>query len=127
MFQHRAKEFDPRVSAIVDHLRAIEGELGSIGKSAGRRASASASAAGAQISDVIGPLLNEISDRFRRSQRVAVDEAVSFGNEAVKLGTRAGNDALTRIADQAKHRPLFTLALAIGVGVLIGFAWRRRA
>ena len=33
MFQPRSSEFDPRVSAIVDHLRAIEKELGAIGKS----------------------------------------------------------------------------------------------
>jgi ElaB/YqjD/DUF883 family membrane-anchored ribosome-binding protein len=125
MFQHRRSDFDPRVSAIVEHLRAIEGELGSLGKNAGRHASASASAAGRQIADVIGPILSEIGDRFRRSQRVAVDEAASFGNEAVKIGARVGNDALTRIADQAKHRPLVTLAVAIGVGVLIGFAGRR--
>ena len=39
MFQHRASQFDPRVAAIAGHLRAIEKELGVLGKSAGRRAS----------------------------------------------------------------------------------------
>ena len=48
MFQPRSSEFDPRVSAIVDHLRAIE-ELGAIGKIAGRRASSGASTAASQI------------------------------------------------------------------------------
>jgi hypothetical protein len=125
MFQPRQTEFDPRVTAIVKHLRAIEGELGSLGKSAGRRASASASTAGNQIADVIGPILSEITDRFRRGQRIAVDEAASFGSEAVKIGARAGSDALGRIANQAKQRPLLTLAVAIGVGILIGTAGRR--
>ena len=32
MFHHRSTEFDPRVSAIASHLRAIEKELGGIGK-----------------------------------------------------------------------------------------------
>src|SRR5580704_13388004 len=41
MFQHRASQFDPRVAAIAGHLRAIEKELGVLGKSAGRRASSS--------------------------------------------------------------------------------------
>jgi hypothetical protein len=125
MFHRRPAEFDPRLSAIAGHLHAIEKELGGIGRSAGRRASASASAAGYQIADAIGPILNDIGDRFRRGQRVAVDEAASFGNEAVRVGAKVGNDALERIANQAKHRPLFTLAVAIGVGVLIGFAGRR--
>jgi ElaB/YqjD/DUF883 family membrane-anchored ribosome-binding protein len=125
MFQHRRSEFDPRVSAIVDHLQAIERELGKMGRSAGRSASANVSAAGNQIADALGPILNDLGERFRRGQRWTVDEAASMGNEAVKIGTRVGSDALDRIADQAKRRPLVTLAVAIGVGILIGFAGRR--
>jgi hypothetical protein len=126
MFHQRSSGFDPRISVIADHLRAIEKELGGLGKVAGRRASASASAAGSQIADVLGPLLNEALDRFRRGQRVAVDEAASMGNEAMKMGARVGNDALERIVTQARHRPLLTLAVAIGVGILIGTTTRRR-
>jgi hypothetical protein len=125
MFQHRSSEFDPRVSAIVDHLRAIEKELGAMGRSAGRSASANVTAAGNQIAEAIGPILNEIGDRFRRGQRWTADEAATVGNEAVRIGARVGNDALARIAGQAKQRPLFTLAVAVGIGVLIGFATRR--
>ncbi len=125
MFQHRASQFDPRVAAIARHLRAIEKELGVLGKSAGRRASSSASAAGSQIVEAIWPILNEIGDSFRRGQRVAVDEAANFSNEAVKRGARMGSDALGQIADQARRRPLITLAVAIGVGVLIGAVARR--
>ena len=88
-------------------------------------ACAGASAAGSQIADAIGPILNEIVDRFGRGQRVAVDQALSFGNEAINVGARVGNDALERIATQAKNRPMATLAVAIGVGLLIGFAVRR--
>jgi hypothetical protein len=125
MFAHRASEFDPRVAAIAGHLSAIEKELGALGKSAGRRASSSVSAASNQIVEAIWPILNEIGDFLRRGQRVAVDEAASFGNEAVKRGARMGSDALGQIADQAKRRPLITLAVAIGVGVLIGAVARR--
>jgi ElaB/YqjD/DUF883 family membrane-anchored ribosome-binding protein len=82
----------------------------------GTFACAGASAAGSQIADAIGPILNGIVDRFDRGQRVAVDQALSFGNEAI---------ALERIATQAKNRPMATLAVAIGVGLLIGFAVRR--
>jgi hypothetical protein len=125
MFAHRAAQIDPRLSAIVGHLRAIEKELGAVGKSAGRRASSGLASAGEQISEAIGPILSDVAERFRRGQRVAVDEAASFGTDAVRLGARAGTDALDRIATQAKQRPLFTLAVAIGIGILIGAVTRR--
>jgi hypothetical protein len=125
MFHQRSTAFDPRISAIAGHLRAIENELGSLGKSAGRRASVSASAAGDQIADVIGPILSDFVDRFRRGQRTAVDEAASFSNEAVRIGAKVGSDALGRIASQTKQHPLLTLGVAIGVGILIGAAARR--
>ena len=125
MFHHRSTEFDPRVSAIAGHLRAIEKELGGIGKSASRYASASASTAGNQIAEAIWPILSDIVDRLGRGRRAAVDEAASLGNEAVKISARVGNDALGRIATQAKTRPLAVFAVAIGVGILIGVAVRR--
>ena len=82
MFQDRATQFD-RVSAIAAHLRAIEKELGGIGRSAGRNASASASSAGNQIAEAIWPILNDIVDRFGRGQRAAVDEAARASESAI--------------------------------------------
>lgn len=123
MFQPRLREFDPRISAIAGHLRAIEKELGGIAQSAGRRASAKAAAAG-NLADAIRPILNEIVSRFGRAQCLA-DEAATFGSEAVKTGSSVGSDALERIARQAKNCPLVTLAVAIGVGILLGMAGRR--
>ncbi len=125
MFHRRLTEFDPRTSAIVGHLRAVEKELGGIGNETGRRASPSASAAVYQIADALSTVLKAIEERLRTGQRLAVDEAASLGNEAVKTGVRIGNDALERIATQARHRPLVTLAVAVGLGILIGMAGRR--
>jgi hypothetical protein len=124
MFQPRSSEFDPRVSAIADHLRAIETELGAIGKIAGRRASSGASAAASQVVDAILPILGDLTDRVRRGQQTALAEAKGVGADAVKAGVRVGNDALDRLGDQAKQRPLFTMAVTLGIGVLIGFATR---
>jgi hypothetical protein len=95
-----------------------------MGRGASRRASMSASAAGNQVADVIWPILNDIADRFGRGQRAAVDRAGNLGNEAVKVGARVGNDALDRIATQAKNSPLVAFAVAVGVGILIGVAVR---
>jgi ElaB/YqjD/DUF883 family membrane-anchored ribosome-binding protein len=126
MFQPRSRDFsDPRVTAIVDHLRAIQRELGEISQNSGRRASANIAAAGDQIADAVGPILSDIVNRFRRGQRAAVDGAANLGDEAVRIGSRLGNDAVARLADQTKQRPFLTLAVAIGVGILIGAAGRR--
>ena len=126
MFQTRSSDIaDPRVTAVVDHLHAIERELAAIGRTAGRRASANASAAGDLIADTVGPILNDIADRFWRGRRAAAEGAADLGGRAVRMGGKVGNDALERIANQAKERPLLTLAVAIGVGVLIGAAGRR--
>ena len=121
MFHRRSS-----AAAIAGHLRAIENELGRIGRNAGRQASARRSAVGDQIGDAVTPILNEIAERLRSGRRVATEEAARFGNEAVKFGGKIGNDALDRIAMEVEYRPLVALAVAIGVGILIGIAGRRR-
>jgi ElaB/YqjD/DUF883 family membrane-anchored ribosome-binding protein len=120
MFHHRSSAFAPSISAIEGRLRALEGELERVGRKAGRRASANASAAGDHIGDAIASAVTEIVDRFRSGRRIAGDEAVRFGNEAAKFGAKFGNDALERVASEVEHRPLVTLAVAVGVGILIG-------
>jgi ElaB/YqjD/DUF883 family membrane-anchored ribosome-binding protein len=45
-----------------------------------------------------------------------------LGNEAAKFGAKVGNDALERVASEVERRPLVTLAVAIGIGILIGMA-----
>jgi hypothetical protein len=125
MFHYRSNQLDPRLAAIAGHLRAIEKDLGILGRRAGQGAADRASATSDQIADVLGPILSDIGGRFRRGQRAAVDEAATLGNDAVRFGARVGNDAIERIAGQARQRPLVTLAVAIGIGVLIGFVGRR--
>ena len=125
MFHHRSSKLDPRITAIAGHLRGIEKELGGIGQSMGRRAVDGASSAGGQIAAALGPILNEVVERFRRGQRVAGDHAANFGDKAVNVGAQLGDDALEHIAAQAKQRPMAALVVAIGVGLVIGFAVRR--
>jgi len=105
------------ISAIEGRLHALENELERTGRRAGRRASTGMSAAGDQIGDAVASAVSEIVDRFRSGRRLAGDEAVRVGNQAVKIGANIGNDALHRIASEVEHRPLITLAVAIGVDV----------
>jgi ElaB/YqjD/DUF883 family membrane-anchored ribosome-binding protein len=127
MFQHRSRDFDPRVSAIVNHLRGIQDQLGKIGRDAGRRGADGAAAAGNQIAEAISPILNDIGTRFRRGQRAAIEGASGLGDQAARMGSKVGSRAVERVTDQAQQRPLLMLAVAIGVGILIGAASRHAA
>jgi ElaB/YqjD/DUF883 family membrane-anchored ribosome-binding protein len=118
MFHHRPTAFATNVSAIEGRVRALENELERIARTAGRHTSGGMSATGDHVGDAIASAVTEIVDRFRGGRRLAGDQAVLFGNEAAKLG----NVALHRMASEVEHRPLVTLAVAVGVGILIGIA-----
>jgi hypothetical protein len=84
MFQHRSREFDPRLAAVAGHLRTIERELGRVGQSAGRRTATRATTAGNQIVDAIVPILSEIVDRFGRGQRWPSMRQLALGTKPSK-------------------------------------------
>jgi hypothetical protein len=125
MFHHRASAFDRNISALEGRLHALQNDLDKLGRRVGRGTSAGVSAAGDQIGDAIAVAVNEIVQRFRSGRRLAEDEAVRLGHDAAKFGAKVGNDALERIASEVEHRPLVTLAVAIGVGIVIGMATHR--
>jgi ElaB/YqjD/DUF883 family membrane-anchored ribosome-binding protein len=122
MFHHRASAFDRNISALEGRLHALEKQIDKLGRSAGRRASAGMSATGDQIGDAIAAAVNEIVDRFRSGRRLAEDEAIRLGHDAARFGAKVGNNALERVAGEVEHRPLAALAVAVGIGVLIGMA-----
>jgi hypothetical protein len=86
------------------------------------RISASASDAADQLGEAVASALSSTADRFRRGAR-------SVGNEAEKVRDQAadlGKDVLQRLSHEVERRPLVILAIAIGVGILIGLASNRR-
>lgn len=133
MFQYRADSFAPSVTAIQNHLSAVEQELEKLGRIAGRRGSAAAAEAGEQIGDAVGEALSAIVARFRDGSQAASEQAARVGRRAWRLGAGYGNDALARVGAQTndalakvgaqtKAQPLLTLGVALGVGLLIGAA-----
>jgi ElaB/YqjD/DUF883 family membrane-anchored ribosome-binding protein len=99
----------PNVREIETRLRSLERQLESVGD----RTSASTAEVVERVGAAIAPVLSNIADRFRGG-------AHSMSDEAAKLG----NDALRRLSNEVEHRPLITLAVAIGVGILVGLASR---
>ena len=63
-------------------------------------------------------------DRFRGGAR-SRGEAARFGQDAARFGheaTKLGGDALRRVSTEVERRPLMMIAVAVGVGLLIGWA-----
>jgi ElaB/YqjD/DUF883 family membrane-anchored ribosome-binding protein len=118
MFHHRSSAFGPSVTAIQKHLGAVEKELEKMGRIAGGRGSAAAAAASDQIGDSISSILGDMLDRFRLGRQVAGEQA----SRALDLGGKYGGDALQRVTNELEDRPLITLGVAVGIGVLIGAA-----
>jgi ElaB/YqjD/DUF883 family membrane-anchored ribosome-binding protein len=97
----------PNVREIERRLRSLEQQLERVGG----RTSASTAEVAERAGAAIAPVLSSIADRFRGGTH-------SMSDEAAKLG----NDALRRLSNEVEHRPLVTLAVAVGVGILVGLA-----
>jgi hypothetical protein len=124
MFQQASSAFAPQMRAIQDHLRGIENELERVGRKASKSASNGMTQVSDQLTETIASGLNDIVERFQRGRRVAQTEAARFGTEAARLGTEYGTSAVRRISSEVEYRPLAALAVALGVGILIGLASR---
>lgn len=122
MLHHPSSHFGPSVSAIQQHLGAVEKELEKIGRIAGRRTSVAAASVTEQIGDAISTILSDMMDRFRQGCQTTGDQAGRLSNQALDVGAKYSNDALRRITDEIEGRPLVTIGVALGIGILIGAA-----
>jgi ElaB/YqjD/DUF883 family membrane-anchored ribosome-binding protein len=113
-----SRAISANVGEIERRLRSVEGRL----ERAGNRASANATNAADHVGDAVASALSSVADRFRGDGKIMSDEAARLGNAAAKLG----NDALRRLSKEVEHRPLVTLAVAVGVGFLVGLIGHRR-
>jgi hypothetical protein len=109
------------IAEIGRRMQAIERRLERMAISRARGISAGMGQASDRVVDLIAPALAEFAERFRGGARSVGDEAQRFGQEAAKYG----NVALRKLTAEVEHRPLMLLAVAVGVGILVGVAGRR--
>jgi ElaB/YqjD/DUF883 family membrane-anchored ribosome-binding protein len=97
-------------------LQTLEKKLREIGA----RASTNSRDIVGDLSEVIASALSNGADRFRQGAGTVGDQSAALGKDAARLGTMA----VDRIGDETRQRPLVAVAVALGVGVLVGMALR---
>ena len=114
------------VGEIEQRLRSLEKILEKIGA----RASTNARDTAEGLGDAIASALFGWADRFRRSASSVGDQSASIGRDAAQygaeFGAKLGRSALTKVSDETERHPLFAVAVAVGVGVLIGMVSKSR-
>jgi ElaB/YqjD/DUF883 family membrane-anchored ribosome-binding protein len=106
------------VGEIERRLRVLEKSLEKIGT----RTSANARETADSLTEAIASALFGWADRFRQGASTLGDQSTAFGKDAARYGSAA----LTRVSEETEQRPLLAIAVALGVGILIGMAARGR-
>lgn len=106
-----------RLGEIEQLIDDLEKRLTRLSRIAGRSAQ-DTSSQGAnkadRVGDAIAGALSDLADRFRGRTRHIGDDVGRLGNEALQFG----NTALRKLTHEVERRPLVTLAVAVGVGLL---------
>ena len=115
------------------YTRAISSEVGDIERrlqvlrsgieKLGTHASSNARDTADGLSEAVASALSSWADRFRQGASSLSDQSAAFGKDAARYGTAA----LNQISDETEQRPLIAIAVALGVGILIGMATRNRS
>jgi hypothetical protein len=124
----RYSAYTHELADVERRMERLEQRLEQLGRVASR--SAASGVAGAQqaadrFSDALVTALSDLIDRFRGGARDLGEGAAQFKHDAARLGyeaSRVGGDALRRLSTEVERRPLVTLAVAVGIGVLIGLS-----
>jgi ElaB/YqjD/DUF883 family membrane-anchored ribosome-binding protein len=108
----------PKVGEIERRLHVLEKSLEKIGA----RTSSNARETADGLTEAIASALFGWADRFRQGASSFGDQSTAFGKDAARYGSAA----LTRVTEETEQRPLLAIAVALGVGILIGMAARGR-
>ena len=89
----------------------------------GRNASAATPRTAERVSDAVAAALSEVAARFGGRADSLAKDATRLSDEALEFG----NDALRKLTREVEQRPLVVLAVAVGVGMLAAGLLARRA
>jgi ElaB/YqjD/DUF883 family membrane-anchored ribosome-binding protein len=114
-----ARYIQSEVGEIERQLRSLEKTIEKLGSRTSSRARDTAS----DLADAAAFVLSRWTPRFREGAKTLSDRSTAVGTDAAWYGTMA----LDRISEETEERPLMAIAIALGVGILIGMASRSRS
>jgi ElaB/YqjD/DUF883 family membrane-anchored ribosome-binding protein len=103
------------VGEIERRLRSLEKTIEKLGS----RTSSQARDTAGGLADAAALVLSRWAPRFREGADALSDQSAA--------AARYGTAALDRVSEEAQERPLVAIAVALGVGILIGMATRTRS
>jgi ElaB/YqjD/DUF883 family membrane-anchored ribosome-binding protein len=114
-----ARYIRSEVGDIERRLRGLEKTIEKLGN----RTSLQARDSAGGLADGAALVLSRWAPRFREGASTLSDRSAALGTDAARYGTAA----LDRISEETEERPLVAIAIALGVGILIGMATRSRS
>jgi len=87
------------------------------------RSTANARDTADSLGDALSSALLGWSERFRQGASTLGDQSAALGKDAARYGAAA----LSQISKETEQRPLIAIAVALGIGILIGMATGARA
>jgi ElaB/YqjD/DUF883 family membrane-anchored ribosome-binding protein len=121
MYRQSSRQRMSDLAEMEQRLGALEKRISRTASEASSNVSSGVSQATDRVSELITAALSEAGNRFRGGARGLSAEASYLGDEAARLG----NDAMRRLSNEVEQRPLVMLAVAAGLGFLVGIAARR--
>jgi ElaB/YqjD/DUF883 family membrane-anchored ribosome-binding protein len=109
-----------RAKSVADEIARIEDLIGDLEKRLRRlneSVKTEASGASSDINDFVSEALANIMSRVRQSASEVTDQVT-------ERALKAGGDAYRKIGEEVERYPLATLAIAAGIGFLLGSARR---
>ena len=79
-----------------------------------------------RVSETIAAALNDVADRFSGRARAVSKDAGRLSERWTSDAMQLGDEALRKVAREVEHRPLVTLAIAVGIGALAAGLLARR-
>jgi ElaB/YqjD/DUF883 family membrane-anchored ribosome-binding protein len=106
------------VGEIESRLRSLEKTIEKLGS--GTSSQARDTAGG--LADAVASVVSNWAPRFRENANTLGDRSAALGTDAARYGAAA----LDRLSEETEGRPLVAIAIALGVGILIGMSARSR-
>lgn len=121
MTRRHARSNSDDIAVVEELMHDLETRLRRLNTKAKSEASGASNEIGDFVSDALATLSTRLRNSTQNAAHTITDEATQVGADAIEVGT----NAMKKVWDEMEHRPLTTLAVAAGVGYLLGLAGRR--